>query len=332
MALPRLPFMGIDPHLPAKVKYMKLRASLGNPSDRDLCGSLYLFWAAVFANRPDGNVSPWSDGDIDIVARWDGKESLARALRDQGWIEPDGAIHDWDEWGGFLYAQRKRSADRGSRYRQRVAGADDSDVTSHDGDVIHVDDVLDDVTEAPDNITVTLPTRSVRARNAQPTNQPTEPNVTEPNATEHIRTAPAKRSRKRAAPTDDDAAGSHGKGGPHVFIFEEEARMAGIATAVAREDAIQLAAALKACGSEEKYRAVCAAWFASDDEFIVEKWGYAGRFIQKKLQALLNGNGRRPGRKVIPVGSHDVSSEHASRAKSDLASYVPADLDLEDLA
>jgi len=74
----------------------------------------------------------------------------------------------------------------------------------------------------------------------------------------------------------------------HVGIFEEEARKAGIRVAIDKADAIQLAHAFKVCGSEEEFRRVCAGWFSSDDEWIREKWGYAGRYMGKKLQAMLN--------------------------------------------
>lgn len=300
MALPRLPFMGIDPHLPSKVKYKRLKAALGNPSDRDLCGSLYMLWSAVFTNRPDGNISVWSDDDINIVACWDKEVSLAAALRKYKWINANNTIHDWYEWGGFLYAQRKRATERVTRSRDQPKPADEP----VDNDVIHVDDVLDDATvtlQAHDDAAVTLQKRTLPLRNNQPTNQPTEP--TEPNRTEPNVALPRKRAKGVTEATkteteegEGEAAGGDGgrRGGPAVIIFEDEGRKAGVVVAITRPDAVQLNAALKTCKDEEKYRAVCAAWFASGDEFVAEKWGYAGRYLPQKLQALLNGGSGKP--------------------------------------
>lgn len=74
----------------------------------------------------------------------------------------------------------------------------------------------------------------------------------------------------------------------HTRIFSEEAAKHGISVVVSRVDAVQLATAFRACGSEDTFRTVCERWFQSDDDFIRTKWGYAGQYINKKLQALLN--------------------------------------------
>lgn len=99
---------------------------------------------------------------------------------------------------------------------------------------------------------------------------------------------------------------------PHTRIFTEEGNRAGRVVFIEKPDAIQLASALKACGSEDRFREVCALWFRSDDEWISEKWGYAGRFIGKKLQALLN-NGREGRMKV------QTSPEEEARAAAEWA-------------
>lgn len=74
----------------------------------------------------------------------------------------------------------------------------------------------------------------------------------------------------------------------HTRIFMEEASKNGVTVIVTGPDAIQLASAFKACGSEDIFRSVCERWFQSDDEYVRNKWGYAGQYINKKLQALLN--------------------------------------------
>lgn len=96
----------------------------------------------------------------------------------------------------------------------------------------------------------------------------------------------------------------------HVKVFEEEAKKAGIIVAIDKADAIQLASAYKACGSEEEFRRACAGWFSSDDEWIKDKWGYAGRFIGKKLQALLNN-----AKKANPAISPEENARRAAAAR-----------------
>ena len=114
-----------------------------------------------------------------------------------------------------------------------------------------------------------------------------------------------KRERQSAALAKAPAA--------HVRIFEEESRKADVIAAIEKADAVQLASALRTCGSEDEFRRVCAAWFASDDEWIKEKWGYAGRFIGKKLQSLLN-NGkpsvRKSGSGLSPEFEAQINAEN----------------------
>lgn len=102
----------------------------------------------------------------------------------------------------------------------------------------------------------------------------------------------------------------------HVKVFEEEAQKAGIRVAIDKPDAIQLASAFKACGSEEEFRRACAGWFASDDEWVRDKWGYAGRFIGKKLQALLN-NGK-PAKKT----TSGFSPEYEAKLAAERAEFL----------
>lgn len=77
------------------------------------------------------------------------------------------------------------------------------------------------------------------------------------------------------------------KPAPHVAIFEEEARAAGLTPAVAEADAIQLAQARKKFPDDDGFRAGVRRYFQMQDKFLVEnRW--AGRFIGSRLQALLN--------------------------------------------
>lgn len=77
------------------------------------------------------------------------------------------------------------------------------------------------------------------------------------------------------------------KTSPHVAIFEEEARAAGLTPVVAKADAIQLADARKKFPDDDGYRAAVRRYLQLQDKFLVEnRW--AGRFIGSRLQALMN--------------------------------------------
>lgn len=114
----------------------------------------------------------------------------------------------------------------------------------------------------------------------------------------------------------------------HVKVFQEEAQKAGIAIAMDKPDFIKLAEAFKTCGSEDEYRRVCALWFASDDEWIKDKWGYAGRFIGKKLQALLNN-----GHSAKPRNGSGFSTEYEAKLLAERLEFnrrVDEGIDLDD--
>lgn len=70
-------------------------------------------WAVTFAE--DGDLSHFSDAELSSAAGWCKKQSLIAALRDHGWIDPDGTLHEWGTWGGALAVERARD-------RRRKAG------------------------------------------------------------------------------------------------------------------------------------------------------------------------------------------------------------------
>jgi len=86
---------------------------------REAIGLLHmLWWWGLAYAYSDGDISRFEDSDIDDAVEWDGEpEAVAQALRAAGWIEPDGRLHDWQEYGGKL--QQKLFSDRERKRLQR---------------------------------------------------------------------------------------------------------------------------------------------------------------------------------------------------------------------
>lgn len=92
---------------------------------------------------------------------WEGDpDEFVAALHDAGFLDPDGKIHDWDQYTGRVVAQRESNRERQRRFREKQR-----------------QDVTGDATPEPDRptptITVTSPLR----------NGATKPNHTVPNQT-----------------------------------------------------------------------------------------------------------------------------------------------------
>ena len=101
-----------------KARMLKVNLNL---SDQQVVGGLVLFWSAVRMQAADGDVSGWSDLEIGLSAGFEGEqaEEFATSLKEFGWIDPDGKVHDWPEHSGRfcrdaermrLYRLKKRTA------------------------------------------------------------------------------------------------------------------------------------------------------------------------------------------------------------------------------
>lgn len=75
----------------------------------------------------DGNLARFSDGEIARFGAWPGEPgTFVEALRSAGWIEPDGCLHDWQDYAGHFItaaakAQKERERKKADREAQRLA-------------------------------------------------------------------------------------------------------------------------------------------------------------------------------------------------------------------
>lgn len=76
-------------------------------------GYLHLLWWWAIDYAPDGDLSKYAPEDVADGVGWDGEPTrLLSALKESGWVDENGAIHDWWEYGGKLIAKRKEDSAR----------------------------------------------------------------------------------------------------------------------------------------------------------------------------------------------------------------------------
>lgn len=81
----------------------------------------YLWWWAL-DYAPTGNLSAFTPAEISAGAEWPGEPGpFHEALCECGWIDHDGQIHDWDDYGGkyFLIREKDRDRKRAERASER---------------------------------------------------------------------------------------------------------------------------------------------------------------------------------------------------------------------
>ena len=92
-----------------KVIRLAEKLAVRPPEATGLLVNLWL-WAVAYAE--DGQLRRYTDAEIAQASRWGGSASDLRcALRETGWEDSDGTIHDWEQYGiRFLLQARKRKA------------------------------------------------------------------------------------------------------------------------------------------------------------------------------------------------------------------------------
>ena len=81
-------------------------------------GHLHMLWWWTLSYAPDGDTSPWDAAELAAGAGWEGDPALfLAALQRAGFVDDDGTLHDWDQYGGKLLEKRKKEAARKKRAR-----------------------------------------------------------------------------------------------------------------------------------------------------------------------------------------------------------------------
>ena len=103
-----------------KLRKAARRADVPIPA---MIGHLHLLWWWALDHAPDGDLSRFDAEDIADAAMWEGDpDAFVDALRScgpggtTGFIDADGALHDWQEYGG-KYGKRVEAAKRAAAAR-----------------------------------------------------------------------------------------------------------------------------------------------------------------------------------------------------------------------
>lgn len=93
-------------------------------------GILISLWTWAIQNASNGDISECSNRVIAEACRWRKKpEQLVTALRNAGWIDADGKLHDWEEYACLLMEQednrKAKTRERVQRYREKKKSAED---------------------------------------------------------------------------------------------------------------------------------------------------------------------------------------------------------------
>lgn len=73
-----------------------------------------------------GDLSAFTSAEISAAAEWPGDAELFYdALKETGWIDPDGKLHDWDNYAGPCLMSRERQ----KRYREKKLALRNGNVT-----------------------------------------------------------------------------------------------------------------------------------------------------------------------------------------------------------
>lgn len=110
-----LPWIKLYRDLPGHEKSRKLAKFTGNLRAWTHVVELWL-WAA--SNQADGDMSYTPDAAIGIAAGWyDKPERFAAALREAGFLDPDGMLHGWEEEQASHAERLRKDRDRKAKSR-----------------------------------------------------------------------------------------------------------------------------------------------------------------------------------------------------------------------
>jgi hypothetical protein len=120
-----IPWIQIYSNLITHPKTSRLADLLGLKSgdtspDVVAAGLLVSLWTWAIQNAYNGDLSKCSDRTIAEAARYRKKPvAFVQALREAGWLDSDGSLHDWSEYAHLLIeAEEKRKAQNRERVRK----------------------------------------------------------------------------------------------------------------------------------------------------------------------------------------------------------------------
>lgn len=113
--------MWIELHqsLPRHPKLIRLASRLRVPRAQ-AAGHLTFLWLWTLDYSPTGNISAFGPAELSAAADFGGDAELfAKALRECGWVDDDGMIHDWLDYAGRIVTEREQSKARMRTWRER---------------------------------------------------------------------------------------------------------------------------------------------------------------------------------------------------------------------
>ncbi len=110
--------------LGSHMKLRRLARTLGITKAQAIGHLHYLWWWAL-DGAPSGDLSAFSPLELAEVCEWQGDvDVFLAALRDCGWLDPDGRIHNWDRYVGRIVAFREHNRKRQRRRRKALRNGD----------------------------------------------------------------------------------------------------------------------------------------------------------------------------------------------------------------
>ena len=266
-------------------KFFALSARVG--SKALAVGTMELLWSAAYSS---GNPILGTAEVVELMADWKGEPgALADALVDVGLLDVESDRSDTENASD---RSDTGCAPLGYTSRTKSAPLRIHDLTDHAPDYVRKRQAREEKRVRAARAKARRHHGSDRSKSGQrPPNGGQRPeNGSTPTPTptptpvgEELRSSPIPLELSTEAPSEKKPR----RGSPHVAIFEEEARAAGLTPALSRPDAVHLAEIRKQLGDDEVYRGVLHRYFRMNDKFLAG-CGWAGRFVGSRLQALLN--------------------------------------------
>jgi hypothetical protein len=113
--------MWIELHqtLPNHPKLIRLASRLKIHSAQ-AAGHLTFLWLWALDYAPTGNLSSLEPAEIASAAKFDGDaETFSETLRQLGWVDSTGHIHDWYDYAGKLIDRRERNREQMKKARSK---------------------------------------------------------------------------------------------------------------------------------------------------------------------------------------------------------------------